>query len=300
MKDHPTIIVTGSSGLVGSALVQHFLSRGFKVRAFQRTLPRDTELPVSYYPFDLSDVQDRGFAGADYIVHCAYRPVVSARERKSGINIDLEGTKKIIALARAHNIHMIFISTTSAHEKSKSYYAKSKLQIEGLLDARRDLILKLGLVLGGRGGLFGKITSNLYEHSIIPLIGGGRQRVQVIAITDVCRIIEAGIRRDMVGIFNVAHPEVLTMKDVYTSIADTIGVHRIFVPVPLWIAYVGVRVLEMFRFRLPFTSQSILGLNDLRTSDTSQDIAQFGLQEPLDDWRAVVEQSVAQSSLGSD
>src|SRR3990167_6343192 len=200
----PTIIITGSSGLVGSALVSYFSKLGFQVRAFQRSLPKSNNPSIVYYPFDLADVQDRGFKGADYIVHCAYRPVVSKHDRECMINIDIEGAKKIITLARKHNIKIVFFSTLAAHPAARSYYGKQKLFSEGLFDVKKDLIIKPGLVLGEGGGLFGRIASILRNYNLVPLVGRGQQRIQTIALDDLCRIVEVGIKKNIVGKFMIA------------------------------------------------------------------------------------------------
>lgn len=289
MGSHLTIIITGSSGLVGSALVSYFARRGFRVRAFQRTPCRHEIESVSCYPYDLTDVRDNGFEGADYIVHCAYRPVVSKEERQWDINVDVEGTKKTLMYARAHGIKCIVLSSTSAHPESRSYYARTKLLIEGLCEPNKDLVLKLGLVLGGMGGLFGKIRSSLQRYALVPIVGGGRQRVQTIALDDLCHIVEAGICNDLSGVFRIAHPRVITMKELYRGIADSVGAHPVFVPVPLSVAYSLARLMEVLGFHLPFTSENVLGLKDLRVENTASDLAQFGLD--VMDWKTTLERS---------
>ncbi len=278
MSNHSIVIVTGSSGLVGSALVSHFAKLGFQVRAFQREPLKTNSPAVVYYPFDLSDVQDKGFAGADYLIHCAYQPVISKRERESGKNIDIEGTKKIIALARKHNIKIIFLSTVSAHPGARSYYAKNKLLAESLFDTKKDLILKLGLVIGESGGLFGKIVSSLNKYKIVPLIGGGQQHIQTLALDDLCRITESGINKNISGKYMVAHPDVITMEEIYRKTASHIGAKPLFVPVPWTITYQSSKIIEQVGLKLPFTAESVLGLGDMKTFDMTPGLAAFGLK----------------------
>lgn len=278
----PTIIITGSSGFVGSALVSHFTNSGFQVRAFQRTIPAHSKAAspgslVSYYSFDLADVQDRGFEGADYIVHCAYRPVVNKRARESMVNIDIEGTRKIIAYARKYGIKMIFLSTLSAHPDAESYYGKHKLFTEGLFDTQKDLIIKPGLVLGQGGGLFGRIASILKGFKLVPLVGSGNQRIQTIALDDLCRIIEIGIKKNITGLYMIAHSSPVFMKDLYRDMAHRMGRHPLFIPVPLALTYYLLLLTESIGLRMPFTSQNVLGLRDLKIFDTAPSLEAFGL-----------------------
>ena len=288
MNSHSTIIITGSSGFIGSSLVSYFFKLGFQVRAFQRSLPKEKYPSVIYYPFDLANVQDQGFAGADYLIHCAYRPIISRQEKKSDTNTDIEGTKKIISLSRKYAIKMVFLSTVSAHSNAKSYYARHKLLAEGLFDTKKDLILKLGLVLGDGGGLFGKIVFSLTNNKIVPLVGGGRQRIQTIALDDLCRIIEIGVNKNIVGNFTIAHPSIITMNELYRKIARCIGVKPLFIPVPLIVTYRLSQLMERMGFKLPFTSENVLGLKDLKTFNTNPDLEVFGLK--IKDYKTTLNQ----------
>ena len=286
MNNPPTIIVTGSSGMVGTSIVSHFSQLGFRVRAFQRKFLKSHDPLISYHSFDLADVKDQGFQGAHYLVHCAYRPFISREERESGVNIDIEGTIRIISFCRAHGIKLIFLSTLSAHPDARSYYAKHKLIAEGLFDVSTDLILKLGIVLGRGGGLFGRILSSLGKYRIIPLIGGGRQVTQTIALDDLCRVLEAGIRQGTVGNFKIAHPARVTMKELYVGMADSIGARPFYISVSWEVAYRSSQILEWMGVSLPFTAENVLGLQDFRTFDTNSSLEVFGVT--TQDYRATL------------
>jgi len=286
MNSQPTVIITGSSGLVGSALVSYFSKSGFQVRAFQRSPPKQKSPPAAYYSFNLADVKDQGFAGADYLIHCAYRPIISRQDKE--LNTDLEGTEKIISFSRKYAIKMVFLSTVSAHPNAESCYARNKLLAEGLFDSQKDLILKLGLVLGDGGGLFGKIASSLSNHKIIPLVGGGGQSIQTIALDDLCRIIEIGINKNIAGNFTIAHPSIITMKELYWEMARRIGVQPLFIPVSLAVTYRLSQLMERVGFKLPFTSENVLGLKDLKTFNTNPDLEVFGLK--IKDYKTTLNQ----------
>jgi nucleoside-diphosphate-sugar epimerase len=286
MERMSTIIVTGSTGLVGSALVAHLARQGFQVRAFQRVILVDKLPNISYHPFDLKDIRDEGFSGADYIVHCAYQPVVSKEERESGASLDESAAHVLIGLARKYGIKIIFLSSTSAHADAHSWYARTKANTEKLFDTNRDLVLRLGLVIGGTGGLFGRLQANLRRFKIIPLLGGGRQRVQVLNLGDLCKVVEEAIRKNISGVYNVAHPGGVSMLEIYTRISEAMGVRPYFISVPLSLAYGATRALEGIGVKLPFTSENILGLKDLRIVDVRPYFEQF--EVPLSDWRATL------------
>lgn len=280
---------------MGSSLVPHFSQAGYPVRAFQRSAPEVKQAGVSYYEFDLSDVQDNGFEGANYIIHCAYRPVVGRLDREFGANTDIDGTKQIIFLARKYGISLVFLSTTSAHVGSVSYYAKSKLVAEKLFDLKRDLILRLGLVIGA-GGVLWRIAGTLRKHRIIPLIGGGKQHIQTIDINDLCRVIEAGVIMGTVGKFEIADPRVVTMGELYRTIAENIAAKPVFIAVPLALVARLMQILEQFEFKLPFTSQNVLGLRDMKTYEAHSALEIFGVK--TEHYRTTLSQVIFTNGTG--
>lgn len=276
MNESPTIIITGSSGFIGTHLVTHFSKLGFNVRAFQRKPCSYGNPLISCFNFDLADIKNAGFQGADCLVHCAYQPAIG-KNRNSDINkVNVESAKKIISICRRYGIKIIFLSTLSAHPNAESNYGRQKLLMEGLFDPNKDLILKPGLVLGEGGGLFGRIASILQSKKIIPLVGGGKQLIQTIAIEDLSRIIELGIKKNISGNFMVARPEPIVMKDLYAQIAKSAGSKPLFIPIPTSLAYFILRFAEMIGIRLPITSENVLGLKKLDVFDTAPDLKRLG------------------------
>ncbi len=274
MDKKPTIIITGSSGFIGSNLVAYFAGLGFNIRAFQRKAGAGNNPLVSYFHFELSDIKDEQFRGADYLVHCAYQILIG---KNRGSNVNMEGTKKIIAICRKYGIKIIFLSTLSAHPEAESNYGRQKLAMESLFDLQKDLVLKPGLVLGRDGGVFGKIVSILKKARIIPLVGGGKQQIQVIAADDLCRIIELGINKNISGKFMAANPEIISMKELYIEIAKRMNKKIFFIPLPVSFVYFILRFMEALGIRLPITSENTLGLKKLKTFDTAADLKRLGV-----------------------
>ncbi len=279
-----TIIVTGSSGLVGSALIKHLANSGNRIRAFQRRPPVLERSGVEYVHFNLADVRDEGYEGADILIHCAYQLAGSNNSREGGEDLDESAARAIIALSKKYGIKIIYLSSTSADDAAHSRYAKSKSKIERLFDINHDLILRLGLVVGGEGGLFGRLQANLRRFKIIPLLGGGRQRVQTLHLEDFCLVVDEAIEKKVVGVYSIAHPDGVFMHEIYKGISHTVGVRPYFISVPLGIAYGITHPLEKMGIKLPFASDNILGLYDLRIADVKQYYQRFSV--PLRDWRS--------------
>jgi len=269
-----TVIVTGAGGFIGGSLVRHFRSLGWAVRALVRTVPEQRAGGAEYLPYDLAGPAPEGaFRGADTLVHCAY---VSRGASRDSDRINVEGTRALLALCRKCGVRPVFLSSFSAQEGARSRYGRMKLEIERMFDPARDLVLRPALVVGP-GGLFGSMSRFIARRRIIPLPGSGCQPLQVIAVDDLCRVIERGVRDGTCGVYRIAHPEPVTLRAICGVLAARHGRRAILVPVPLGLVLLSCRLAESLGIRLPVSSDSVLGLGSAKAVDTAGDLAVFGV-----------------------
>ena len=182
MSDKPVIAITGANGFIGSYLVGMLREKGYRVIAFSREPQVEADPGVAHRRFDLA-AQDEpiNLAGCDVLVHCAYAKVKNAAEADA---VNLAGTRRLYEAAKKAGMkRFLFLSSLSAHEGAISQYGRIKLAIEKMLDVEKDLILRPGLTLG-HGGVFGNILRAVQRSWVIPLVDGGRQRMQGIDIED--------------------------------------------------------------------------------------------------------------------
>jgi nucleoside-diphosphate-sugar epimerase len=277
-----SVAVTGAAGFVGKRLVERLHERGVHVRAMVRD-------PSAPYPFarpgialfrcDLPDAIDTtALQGARALVHCAYttrfKDLESARRSNEG------GTRALLEKSRAAGVRkFVFLSSQSAHEEAKSYYGRSKLELERLLSPETDVILRSGLVIGREGnGLFHRMRDMVRGARVIPLFGGGRQPIQTIHIDDLCAAIENAIDRGLSGLYTVAEPRAIEMRELLRMIAARIRKKPVFVPFPIPPALVVLKVIEGLRIPFPVSSENLLGLACLRASDTARDLERLGVR----------------------
>lgn len=270
--------ITGASGFIGSRLVDHFADRGWTVRAFQRSPEKGTPRPgVARHRFRMPDeVDPSGFAGLDLVVHAAVEEWRAGGGDSDAVN--REGTDRVIAAARAHGARLIYLSTLSAHDDAESHYGRSKLELERRFDPARDAVLRLGLVLDRQGGLFGRMVETLRNAAVVPLVDGGRQPIQTLAMDDLLAIVETVAGRALAGRFDVAHPEVHRMRDLYDAILRHLPRRPLLLPVPLSLVALGAATLEALRLPAPVTRENVLGLRHLRAFDTAPSLARLGVK----------------------
>jgi len=269
-----TVVITGANGFIGTNLVRHFRSKSWKVRALVRRFPAESLNGVEYVRYDISEPPvDSAFRGAQFLVHCAY---VKYDGTPNSDAVNIEGARRLAALCRHHGIKAIFLSSFSAHEEAESHYGKSKYQIESLFDPSRDLVLRPGLVVGA-GGLFGAMVKTIASHRLVPLVGAGDQPLQTIAVADLCLIVERGLKLNICGIYKVADPASITLREMCRLIAERQARSVRFVPVPTRLILFCCRVAEALHIGISLSSDSILGLECLRKYDTANDLRVFGI-----------------------
>ncbi|OGF16960.1 MAG: hypothetical protein A2W00_11020 [Candidatus Eisenbacteria bacterium RBG_16_71_46] len=273
----PSIGITGARGFIGGHLVEHFADARWAVRAFQRDPAGPPRENVTRRAFRMPEgVNADDFAGLDWVIHAAVQdhgPVCRDADR-----VNLEGTRRVLAACRRHGVRLIFLSTLSAHDRAESHYGRSKLEIEAILRRTAACVLRLGLVLGRSGGLFGGMVETIRHARVIPLPDGGRQPIQTLALDDLVRVIERVMEQNLAGSFEIATPRVYRMRDLYRTVMACLGVRRLLVPVPLGLVGLGVGALEALHVPFPITSENVRGLRQLRAFDTLRDLATLGLE----------------------
>ncbi len=270
----PSIIITGANGFIGEHLVNYFAAKGWQVKAFVRGVPKEIAKDVEYIQYNLEQNPDETvFDGADFLVHCAY---LRFDQNKNADTINTSGTKKIIVLCRKKNIKPLFISSFSAHNNAESHYGKTKLECEKLFDVSKDVVLKPGLVIGKKG-LASELIKTIKNSSFLPLIASGTQPIQTIHIDDLSLIIETVFEKEKVGLFHVAEVEAITMKFFYQEIADQLHKKIRFIPFSLPLLFSICKMLEAIGFKLPVSSESVLGLKHLIKFDTKGDLNKLGI-----------------------
>jgi nucleoside-diphosphate-sugar epimerase len=274
------VAVTGASGFLGRALCVHLVARGMQVRPLVRD-PAAFSLAgaAPAARCDLPDVLDESsLVGAHAVVHCAYATREPDQARARRINED--GTRRLLDASRQAGVpSFVFVSTVAAYAGAPSYYARSKFELEGLLDLDRDAIVRPGLIIGRGGhGLFQQLLENMRRLHAVPLFGGGRQPVQTVHLDDLCEAIGQVLERDLHGEFNVAEAVPLTFREFLGAMAARSGTRCVFLPLPAGPALAAVRTIERMRLPFPLRSESILGLQGMRAVETSDDLRRLGMR----------------------
>lgn len=121
--------MTGGAGQVGGKLVPRLAARGHQVKVMTHSGRR--VVGAESVPGDLATGEGLQMAivGSDVIVHLATDP------EGDPMKVDLEGTKKLIDLARQGGIkHLVYLSIVGVDRASSFKYYRAKLEAEQAIE----------------------------------------------------------------------------------------------------------------------------------------------------------------------
>lgn len=227
------VLVSGSSGLVGSSLVPFLKGKGHEIVKLIRT-PN----PVSFHdvPWDLKRklINPLDLEGFDAVIHLAGENLAEGRwnkEKKKKIKRSRLTSTRLLAKALLRLVHppKVFICAsavgyygnrgeeilTEKSSKGMGFLSDLCADWEGaaqvlLEKGIRVVPLRLGGILTPQGGMLEKMITP-FKLGLGGIIGSGQQYMSWIAIEDVLNIVEEVLRKESYkGPINAVSPNPVT------------------------------------------------------------------------------------------
>ncbi len=242
------IAISGSSGLIGSALVGHLKSEGHTVQRLVRRTPVAPD-EVQWDPqtgyVDLTSLE-----GVDAVIHLAGVGVGDKRWSKKYkseiLNSRLLGTTAI-AKAVAELKPQVFISASAIGWYGESgnravvetdrvgddFLAAVCREWEGAADLAGDVRtvkVRTGLVLDPTGGALGKMLP-LFRLGFGGKLGSGKQWWSWITLHDQIRAMVFALEKPISGALNVTSPNPVTNQEFTSALARALHRPAVF-PAP--------------------------------------------------------------------
>jgi nucleoside-diphosphate-sugar epimerase len=266
------ILISGANGFIGTHLCQYYLSKGYEVYGLVRQIPEVKIDAVHYQKFNLEE-PDLALVKSDYeaFIHAAYIP---HKKGSNSHNINKESSLKLYQECLAKQVQFVYLSSMSACHDALSAYGKSKYDIESNLDVSLCCIIRPGLVIGD-GGLYKNMKAWISKSKIIPVFGDGRQVIQQIQVDDLCKIIQHITSNKINGIYTLAEPISIPMKEWYQTIAKDMNKKIRFLPIPYVIADILFFLIDLIPFELGVGKENYLGLKQMKERKRSTDFDDF-------------------------
>jgi uncharacterized protein len=253
------IAISGATGFVGSRLVEQLQAQGHQITILTRNPQQaQSRFPqaevVGYTPFKSGEWQ-KSISGCDAVVNLAGEPIAEKRWTVAQKQLILEsrqlGTQKLVeAIAQAEVKPQVLVNASAIGYYGTSETAKFDETSPAGADflaqvctawettaqavtaaGTRSVILRLGIVLGEKGGALGKMLAPFSAFVGGP-IGSGKQWFSWIHRDDVVKLIQKAIDDpQMEGVYNATAPHPATMNE-FTKTLGAVMNRPSWLPVP--------------------------------------------------------------------
>jgi uncharacterized protein YbjT (DUF2867 family) len=247
------LLLTGATGLIGSALLRRLLGEGEQVRCLVRDPRRlgPQRVRVQIALGDLTDPPSfrNALRGVDTVVHLA----ASIRDQPDGSIEELNGIatwRMVQAAERAGVERFVFFSAldASTHHRARFFRAKA-LAEQAVEEAGVESIVFAPSIVYAPGDPWLTLLERLALLPVMPVSGRGRALYQPIWAEDVADCVIAALRSRAVASgrqtrYELAGPETLSHNDLVRIVLRSLNRSRPLVHVPTPVVSRSLRLLE--------------------------------------------------------
>ena len=244
-----TVLVTGATGFLGKYVVKELVEHGYQVRAFGRNSKVGRSLEnssVSYFQGDLTKADDvlEACKGMDLVVHAGALSTVWG-PWEDFFQANVLGTKYVLEACRQTDIQrLVYVSSPSIYaalknqlaikesdapeENNLNNYIRSKLASEKLFkdypDVPSIILRPRGLFGIGDTSILPRVI-NLSQKIGIPLIGDGRQLMDMTCVENVALAIRLAIEAPEAKgeVYNITNGEPRAFRDLLEESLTGLG-----------------------------------------------------------------------------
>jgi uncharacterized protein YbjT (DUF2867 family) len=284
--DAGVILLTGATGLVGSALLERLIDAGEEVRCLVREPRRlgPNRVRVHITLGDLGNPVSirQAVRGVRTVVHLA----ATIRDQPSASIEELNGlaTSRLVREAeRAGVERFLFFSALGASASSPTRFFRAKALAErAVLEAEVESVVLAPSIVYAPGDPWLTLLGRLALLPWMPIAGSGQARFQPIWAEDVAACAHAAISRDGSNRYELAGPEVLSYDEIAKLALEAQDRRRPLVHVPLGLVRRGLRAVERLSGDAAFATweEAQLMEEPMVTSRGTRDVRALGV-DPL-------------------
>ncbi len=245
------LLLTGATGLVGSALLPRLLAEGQTVRCLVRDPRRlgPQRVRVQIALGDLTDPPSfrNAMRGVDTVVHLA----ASTRDQPRGSIEELAAIatwRMVDAAQRAGVERFVFFSALGAseHHRARLFRAKALAEQAVRESAMRTTVIAPSLVYAP-GDRWLTLIERLSLLPLVPISGRGRAVCQPIWAEDVAGCVVGALRTSNNTpheCYELGGPQTMTYNELLNTVLSSLDRERPLLPIPTPIVSRTLRLLE--------------------------------------------------------
>ena len=283
-----SILLTGGTGSLGSALTKALLEKGYSVSHLSRGSGKNPGVKTFLWDVNKKQIDPQCINGIDTIVHLAGAGIAEKRwtdkRKQEIINSRTESIRLIYHLLKnhKHNVKSVISASATGYYSDRGdelmtedsapahdFLGECCIQWESAVDEGRELGLRIlkyrtGVVLSKNGGALPQLAAPIKFGFGAPL-GSGNQWIPWVHLNDVVNLyLHAIEHEDLAGVFNMVAPNPVTNTQLTKAVAKQL--HR-----PLWLPNVPA-----FALKLALGEMSTVVLGSTKVS--AQKIEEAGFQ----------------------
>lgn len=248
--------IFGGTGFIGRQIVRDLAREGYVIKVASRAPERAYFLrpcgnvgQVVPVACDYSDEASLRAAikGCDVVVNCV--GILYEKGKNSFTRIHTELPRTISRICAAEKVPRLIHISALGCDQAHSKYAKSKRNGEMAVfeNFARATVLRPSVVFGVEDGFFNMFAKLSVVLPALPLIGGGKTRLQPVYVGDVADAVIAAIRDEGTAgqTFELGGPEILSFREIYGRLFRETGRKKMLVSLPWGIASLQGKMMGM-------------------------------------------------------
>ena len=292
-------LVTGSTGLVGSTLVERLIARGYEVRALARKTSDLSHLKTTRAEIVFGDITDYDtlppvVQGIEMVFHAAAKVTPGWGAWPEYEKITVEGTKNMLRASAEAGVkrflqvssHMVYgdacqkgdtpadeSTPCEARKTPPTYYDYAKMLAEqACWEYHRQGKIQVSMIriVSAYGPRDSLLADRVYKQTSFPVLmwpGSANPRYAIVYVSDIAELaILAATSDKAIGqVYNVAGPEMVRLKDFAEAMIRARGARRLHATMPYPVAWVWCYLMETFAKLMRSKKMPYLTLASLRS-----------------------------------
>jgi NADH dehydrogenase len=262
------ITVTGAFGYSGKYIARRLLDAGHEVstltNSFRRENPFEGKVQALPFHFDQPSLLAESLRGVAVLINTYW---VRFDHRRFTHHEAVENTKILFDAAKKAGVQrIVHVSITNPDITSSLPYFRGKAELEEYLPTLgvSHCILRPTVLFGKEDVLINNIAWALRHLPFYGLFGKGDYRLQPIYVDDLAAAAVAAASGKANEIINAIGLETFTYRELVATVARSLGLSRLLVPLPPELAYWACRLVGLLMRDVVVTREEIRGLMENR------------------------------------
>jgi NADH dehydrogenase len=276
------ILVSGGTGMVGSAVVAELLKRGEPVAVLGRDAAKVTRAFAGTVEVREGDVTQpstlaAAFDSVDVVINAVQFPTSPIEVPRKGWTfeaVDYRGTVNQVEAAKAAGVkRFVYVSGVGAAPDAPKHWFRFKWQAEEHLrqSGLEWVVVRPTWVYGPRDVSLNRLLNFSNFLPFVPMFGDGNQAMQPVFVDDLGRVIAAlAVKAEAANqLFEVGGPEVMSMNEVLKAGLAAKGRKRPILHQPMFVGKLAGSILSKLPITPPLTADAVDFIAESAVADTT-------------------------------